>query len=110
MASEQNYLNSRRLQLHSDLVNLLGTDNVYFQPPSNINIKYPCIIYSLDNIEATKADNTVYSRTVKYRLTYVDAKPTSIMVDNLSKLSPKIRFIRHYVVDNLNHYVFTIYY
>ena len=30
--------------------------NVYFQPPETIKIKYPCIIYSLDDYDTRFAD------------------------------------------------------
>ena len=36
----------RRLQLHEELCSVLGSRNVYFQPPETIKLTYPCIIYS----------------------------------------------------------------
>ena len=42
-----------RLILHDELITLLGSSNVYFQPPTSIKMNYPCIIYKLDDVEYT---------------------------------------------------------
>lgn len=109
MASEQ-YLKDRRLELHEKLVKILGSRNVYFQPPESVKIQYPCIIYERYGMRINKADNAVYSRGVQYRVIIVDSIPDSIVVDKLSNSFATINFNRHYVVDGLNHDVFTIYY
>lgn len=102
-------MTENRLKLHETLCGILGSRNVYFQPPSSVSMKYPAIIYSRSNIENKFADNSVYRQTQMYEITVVDKNPDSKIVSNISKL-PKIRFNRHYVADNLNHDVFTIYY
>lgn len=109
MASEQ-YLKDRRLGLHERLVDILGSRCVYFQPPESVKLQYPCIVYERYGMKIDKADNSVYTRGVQYRITIVDNSPDSIVVDRLSKAFATIRFIRHYAVDGLNHDVFTIYY
>ena len=98
-----------RLNLHTKLEELLGTENVYFQPPESIKMQYPAIVYSLSNIQNTFADNTVYSQSYFYEVTVIDYNPDSEIAITLSKL-PKVRFNRHFKSDKLNHYVFTIYY
>ena len=49
-----------RLKLHNILVEILGSGNVYFQPPESITLKYPCIIYGRVGIDAVHADNKLY--------------------------------------------------
>lgn len=100
---------ANRLNLQTILEKLLGNRNVYFQPPSSIKMNYPAIRYSLDGIDTHHADNTVYSQHKSYALTYIDSNPDSDIVDKLADL-PKCRFNRFYTADNLNHYVFTIYF
>ena len=39
-----------RLELQSKLEELLGTRNVYYQPPESIKIGYPAIVYFKNNI------------------------------------------------------------
>ena len=37
-----------------------GSENVYYQPPANLRMKYPCICYKLEKICSPKADDRVY--------------------------------------------------
>ena len=39
---------ARRLELQNLLANLLGTNNVYFQPPPTVQMEYPAIVYHRD--------------------------------------------------------------
>ena len=98
-----------RLELQEMLCNILGSKNVYFQPPSSTQMKYPAIRYSISDIQNTFADNTVYGQTKVYQLMVIDKNPESLIVDAISKL-PTCRFVRSYTADNLNHTIFTIYY
>lgn len=98
-----------RLKLHEELCELLGSRNVYFQPPSSVKMKYPAIVYSLDELETTYANDSIYSTNVRYALTYIDTDPESVKVKELLKL-PYCRFNRFYISDNLNHYTYTLYY
>ena len=98
-----------RLKLQTMLEELLGSRNVYFQPPSSVKMSYPAIVYSRKLIDNEHADNTVYKQSFAYDLTIIDKNPDSDISMKISKL-PKCRFDRHYVSDNLNHYVFTLYF
>ena len=98
-----------RLELHEELCTLLGTRNVYFQPPSSVKMKYPAIVYSLDALENRHANDDIYTTDVRYSLTYIDANPESSTVTKLLKLQ-HCRFNRFYTADNLNHYNYTLYY
>lgn len=88
---------------------VLGSANVYFQPPGNVQMKYPAIRYERSDMEMVHADNSVYHRRVRYMVTVIDSDPDSTVVDKVSML-PLCRFERHYVQDNLNHDVFEIYF
>ena len=99
---------NRRLQLHVILCEVLGTRNVYFQPPENLQMNYPAIVYSLDDIETTHANGGVYLCTKRYSVIIIDDDPDTEIVDKMSAL-PLCRFERSYISDNLNHYIFEIY-
>lgn len=99
----------RRIELHAYLCEILGSANVYFQPPSSKLMNYPAIVYSLSNIDKSFADNNTYRQTRLYQLTVLDYDPDSEIANKVSAL-PKCRFNRYYTKDNLNHYVFTLYY
>ena len=99
----------QRSALHSLLVSLLGSEAVYFQPPENLKMTYPCIIYRRNRIETSYADNNPYSLTKRYQVIVVDRNPDSDIPDKIAQL-PMTIFDRHYVAENLNHDVFNIYF
>lgn len=98
-----------RLSLQTLLESVLGSRNVYFQPPPSVKLKYPAIVYTRNDIDNIYADNDVYKQEREYTIVVIDSNPDSIHVDNVSKI-PRIKFNRHYESDNLNHDVFTLYY
>lgn len=98
-----------RAELQALLESLLGSRNVYFQPPASVLMKYPAIVYSRDDIDARNANNKVYTKTVAYSVTVIDKDPESSVIDKIADL-PMCSFDRHYVADNLNHDVFTLYF
>lgn len=98
-----------RADLQSLLETLLGSRNVYFQPPPTIQMKYPCIVYNLDDMDTKFADNYPYRVERRYSLTVIDKDPDSAIPDKVALLQ-KCIFDRHFVTDNLNHNVFIIYF
>ena len=97
-----------RLKLHEELCVILGSREVYFQPPSSVQMKYPAVLYSRKSIDNTSANNTVYKQDDSYELTVIDPDPDSELVRKISKL-PMCRHDRHYKQDGLNHDTFTLY-
>lgn len=102
-------MQSSRLNLHKELVNILGDRHVYFQPPASISITYPCIVYSLSNIDDKKASNKSYLRHYCYKVTYISKDCDDDVVDKLMNF-PMCSFANSFSTQGLNHYVFTIYY
>lgn len=100
---------SRRLELQTLLETILGNRNVYYQPPASVMMRYPAIVYSRYDIENVHANNNVYAQYTAYSVTVIDKNPDSEFVKKISML-PLCSFDRHYVADNLNHDVFTLYY
>lgn len=100
---------SNRLDLHEMLCEILGSRNVYFQPPESVRLAYPAIIYTLSNIRNKFADNRVYIQGDSYAITVIDDNPDSDIVRRISKL-PQCRYDRGYVSDNMYHTVFTLSY
>ena len=98
-----------RLELQTMLETLLGSRNVYFQPPATKKMSYPAIVYSRSNIGNIHADDDVYLQNKAYRVTVIDKNPDSMIVESVSKL-PLCTFQQHYTADNLNHDVFLLYY
>lgn len=82
---------------------------VYFQPPEKFRIKYPCIIYKLRDYDPVYADNKAYLLHKRYQMLLIHRDPDNKIKDKLARL-PMCTFERFYTADNLNHYVFNIYY
>lgn len=97
-----------RLELHSELVDILGNNNVYFNPPEGMKMNYDAIRYKRKKIDSTFASNSVYTQNLCYELVAIYRDPDSELPIKLSKL-PKCTHDRQYVVGNLIHDVFTIY-
>lgn len=100
---------SQRLLFHNALVALLGSTNVYFQPPPDRQMQYPCIVYERDNQSVLRGDNLAYNLRQRYQVTYIDQDPDGAPIDALAEF-PLSAFNRHFVTSGLNHDVFSIYY
>lgn len=98
-----------RLELQTKLEELLGSRNVYYQPPENVKMEYPAIVYSKNRITSKYANDSIYSRSTNYEIIVIDKKPDNSVIDKLLSL-PYCSFSRHYKADNLNHDVLNIYY
>ena len=98
-----------RPSLQTFLEELLGSPNVYFQPPPSVKMSYPAIVYSRKDIDNLHANDEVYLQNHAYELVVIDKNPDSEIVEKVSKL-PYCVFDRHYTKDNLNHDAFTIYF
>ena len=98
---------STRPQLQQYLQDITGLpeDHVYFQPPDETKLKYPCIIYRLSDIDQIYADNDNYRNNHCYELTIISKNPDSKYVDTFAR-HKKCRFLRSFSEDTLNHWVF----
>ncbi len=101
--------NVRRVAFHNLLKEVSGLQNIYFQPPSNIRLQYPCIIYKREEIRNRQADNYVYNQHRFYQVTVIDSNPDSVYVDKISKMV-NCDHVRTFMTEGLNHDVFRIYY
>jgi len=99
----------QRLDLQALLETLLGSDAVYFQPPPNVQMTYPCIVYKRDDIDAKHADNQPYSLLTRYLVTVIDEDPDSVIHKSIATL-PRSAYLRNFVTQNLNHDVLTLYF
>jgi len=96
-----------RVQLHQLLEDIV--DHVYFQPPENIQLVYPCIIYSRDSADTKFADDVPYSFTQRYQVTVIDRDPDSAIPAKVAAL-PRTSYNRFFAAENLNHDVFSLYF
>ena len=99
------------MALRLDLQSLLEaiTTHVYFQPPENLKLQYPCIIYHRDFAETDHADNGPYRHTLRYMVTVIDLNPDSDIPKKVAMI-PMCSYNRFFTADNLNHDVYTLYF
>lgn len=100
----------KRLELQAKLESILGSARVYYRPPENIKLSYPCIIYNLRTGDTLFANNNPYRFTRCYDLTYIRKDADSDLTDTIAKSFPYIRFDRSFTVENLYHDNFVLYY
>lgn len=94
--------------LQSKLEEILGSRNVYYQPPESLKINYPAIIYNREKIDIKRANNKNYIKNNRYALIHIDKKPDSPVIDSLLEL-PYCSHDRHYKSDNMNCDALTLY-
>lgn len=98
-----------RLSLQTDLETALGSDKVYFEPPANIVLSYPCIVYSEDTDVIKHADDKKYHHRRKYTALLISKKSENDVIRSRLDELDYCSFARHYISDNLHHYSYTIY-
>ena len=99
----------KRLELHEVLCTILGSRHCYFQPPENVLIEYPCIIYERNTADSQYADNTTYSNRWRYTVTIIDENPDTDLPGKVAEL-PYCKADRFFQTDNLNHYIYSLFY
>jgi hypothetical protein len=97
-----------RDSLQEVLEEILGSEFVYFQPPTNIKMSYPCIVYSRSTGRTRFADNSPWRYTTRYRIQLISKNPDNEAFDKLKDLE-MCSYDRHYTADNLHHDCFNIY-
>lgn len=98
-----------RLDLHSLLQEMLGSEHVYYQPPESVKMQYPAIRYSKKEIDVVHANDSKYLLRDCYEIIVITRTPDPPIVKELLLL-PYCKYDRPYISDNLYHNVLTIYY
>jgi hypothetical protein len=91
-----------RLTLQTELENILGSSNVYYNPPENKKMKFPCIVYKLEFIDNKHANNNKYIDYTTYKI-YVISKDVDHPAVKAILNLPSTRFVTRYTRDGLYH-------
>lgn len=97
-----------RDEFHIRLQSIAPHYRIYFQPPSDIKMAYPAIVYELDRVVKKRADNRSYLQNRRYQVKLITKNPDDPVFDALASLVHS-EFERHYTLESLNHFVFNIY-
>lgn len=99
-----------RRDLQSKLEEILGNRNVYFQPPENLKLNFPCIIYGLNKIQLHKANNKPYKVDKCYNLTYIHHDADNQLTEDILGLFDYISHNNTSKTNNMYHDNYTIFY
>lgn len=100
---------TRRQKLHTEL-KALGARKTLFQPPPDVLLEYPAIIYTRKSTYTTAADNKNYTGHTYYQIEVIDPDPDSTLVAALLDKFQMIKHVNNFKTNNLNHDVFNLYY
>lgn len=104
-----------RLELHEVLENVLSNfvpsvaKRVWFQSPGKEKLVYPCILYTRSGEWSRRADDIKYFGKKEYTITIIDKDPDSQIPDAVGELQYCV-FDHFHCEDNLNHWVYSIYF
>ena len=97
-------------QLHEVLKEIMGDKEVYYQPPENVKLTYPCIVFENSTALSQFADNKPYVKTKRYTVTLVTkTADNDFYKDQLMDLS-MCTFDREFRNDGIVNTVFNMYY
>lgn len=99
-----------RLILQAMLEEILGSRNVYFNPPADVKMQYDAIRYALGGKDLKHANNKTYRITNQYDGVVITQDPDTTIPDKILMTFEMCSFGRPYTADNLHHYPFTLYY
>lgn len=98
------------LKLQEEFIEILKSNNVYFQPPADFLMEYPCIRYSLSGADIKHANNQIYKFKKRYKVVVIDPDPDSKIWEEVLHHFPMCSFDQAYTSNNLNHVVLSLYY
>ena len=101
-------LEQRSQELQAAFEELLGSRNVYYNPPESVRMSYDAIRFKRSGINNKFADNRVHVQLPPtFEVTTITRDPDAPIIEKVSAL-PSCRFVTSYVVDNLHHNIFTL--
>lgn len=97
--------------LRSELITATGYKTVYIQPPTNLQMTYPCVLIQRVSASIRRADNKAYNVKFRYIITRISKKEDDgTFVNACLDHFENCYYDRSYVADGLYHDVLYIYY
>lgn len=73
-------------------------------------MSYPCFTYSISNTRSFNADNITYRSVRSYDVIHITKDPDTDIINKMLDNFENCSHSRRYVVDNLIHDAFTLFY
>lgn len=97
-----------RLELHNELLQFVP--NVYFQPPSDHRMTFPCIVYGKASRRDVYAADDIYKIDRQYQLQVIESDPDSDLVDRVINHFRYASIGTNFVKDNIYHTSIKLYF
>jgi len=97
-------------QLREVLAEIMDPYDVYYQPPENLKMSYPCIVFENSNALTQFADNKPYVATKRYSVTLMCKTANNDQYKDKLLMLPMCTFDREFKTNGIVHSVFNIYY
>ena len=94
--------------LRQILIGVLGSPNVYLQPPASLKMLYPCITFSPGAWKTSYAHNKPYILRNVFTVTTIDPDVLSPLPERVAALSTA-KFVTRHTTSGLYHVVFELY-
>lgn len=91
------------------LLDETSATNVYFEPPPDTQMSYPCIVFAFTGRKPVYANNSQYIERDVYEVKVIFLDPSSTISKEVSRI-PYARFDRPYKADGLYHDVYELYF
>lgn len=98
-----------RLDMQEHLQRLLGSKNVYFQPPEGMRISYPAFVYDHARRADRFANGSRYLKRRSYYVQYISQTYDEAFVENILD-QEYCAFDKYFAKDDLYHFNFTMFY
>lgn len=85
-------------------------ENVYFQPPSNIQMVYPCIVYHKNPNFKRYGDNMIFIRKEVYQVKIIETDPESSIGNDMEEYFEYCSIVQVFTQDSLHHTVLRLYF
>ena len=97
-----------RLQFQAKLRTL--APKAWYQKPPENKMTYPCFVYKNATPTVIRADNRAYLFVPRYEVLYISQTENEQIEEEMVNTFPHCDVGRHYISDQLHHYVFTVSY
>lgn len=100
------------MHTYKDLLHLLRKavdhNRVYFQPPENLRMDYPAVVFHLSRNKSVHASDGRFKDSQEYTVTLITEDPQPDVLDAILDI-PYTTLESTYVSKGMNHFVFTTY-
>ena len=95
---------TNRDTLQLKLESILGSTNVYYNPPETLKMSFPAIVYNLSDIRQVHADNRKYVDFTTYKITVISKQVDNPAIRGVLDL-PMTKFSTNYTKNGFYHTV-----